>query len=210
MADTPRTIRVDIEAALDVDVTYTGGDRLERIMSYQARFQDMTPGGVVDAKLADPETTARMVREQMLALIAECGEALNEVGWKPWATSRHLNVASFRSELIDILRFWLNLVQISGLSAEGVYQAYLDSMLKTTQRLIDGYDGVSIKCPGCKRSYDDKGVKCVNHAGDSLGSAQDQLFMKGISYCQVRGYINHQGEPMVTTAQGDWVLADAA
>lgn len=207
---TPREMQRAVQSALDVDVTYQGKDRLEEIMRMQSTFQDMTPGGVVDAKLADPETTARMVREQMLALVAEGAEALNEVGWKPWATSRHLNMPAFRSELVDMFRFWLNLVHISGMSAEGVYQAYLNSMEKTVERLIQGYDGVQGKCPGCKRAYDDKGVKCISHAGDAMGSPEDRLFMKGVSYCQVRGYINHQGEMMQTTPDGAWVLADAA
>jgi hypothetical protein len=207
---TPSEMQETLDQVKDVDVTYLGKDRLEEILRFQTQFQDMTPGGVVDAKLADPETISRMVREQMLALVAEAAEALNEVGWKPWATSRHFNVVSFRSELIDILRFWMNLAIISGMSAEGIYQTYLSSMEKTVARLIEGYDGVTGKCPGCKRAYDDKGVRCVSHAGDSMGSAEDRLFMKGISYCQVRGYINHQGEGMQTTSDGQWVLADAA
>lgn len=176
-------------------------DMLREIMTVQAAFQDVTPGGVVDLKLSDPETTARMIREQTLACVAELMEAMEETGWKPWATSRHVNVEAFRSELVDAFRFWLNLVHISGMSAEGLFQKFMQSHTKTAQRVAapEGYTGLN-KCPRCKAAYDDCSTQCQPGL-DSWPS----LCAKSPPE-----WINASGEPVQwSDSHCSWVLVDA-
>jgi hypothetical protein len=175
---------------------------LVRIMAMQAEFQSRTPNGVVSFKESTPDRVAEMVRVQTLACIGELTEALNEVGWKPWASSNHFNVEAFRSELIDVLRFWLNLVHISGMSAEGVLAHYEESLAKTNARVENGYTGLH-KCPACKRAYDDKAVGCWPRTEDDPPTP---------AYCVSRGaHVSATGDPMeFSVSQNDWVLAGPA
>lgn len=177
-------------------------DMLVRIMAMQAEFQTRTPNGVVSFKETTPEHVAEMVRVQTLACIKELGEALDEVGWKPWASSRHINVEAFRSELIDAFRFWLNLVHISGMSAEGVLSHYEESLTKTNARVENGYTGIN-KCPGCKRSYDDIHVRCLPR--------DDGNDPPTPSWCAApSSYVSDTGDLMVwSPTHMNWVLAEA-
>lgn len=175
---------------------------LKSIMDMQASFQARTPDGVVSFKECTPERAIEMVRIQTLACIKELGEALDEVGWKPWASSRHFNVEAFRSELIDAFRFWLNLVHISGMSAEGVMNHYLESLAKTDARVENGYTGLD-KCPSCKRAYDDKHIGCWPPT-ENIEDVPPTP-----AWCEAAcTYVSSSGEPMEwSVAQLAWVVS---
>jgi hypothetical protein len=178
-----------------------GRDKLEAIMDMQASFQAEVPDGITQCfKEMSGERTAQLVREQTLACAAELFEALDEIGWKPWATSRHVNVEAFRSELIDAFRFWLNLIHIAGLSADGVLSYYLESLAKTRARVEDGYDGVTSKCPGCKRAYDDTGAQCFPKHPTVVFTEDDP------AWCTVVGHVSPQGDAMLYTPASGWFM----
>jgi dimeric dUTPase (all-alpha-NTP-PPase superfamily) len=82
---------------------------LQMILDNQRKLQLKSYG--VDVSTLDGEERAAYIRNMSLALTDELHEALNETGWKPWATSRHLNRAAFAGEMIDVLHFWVNLIQ---------------------------------------------------------------------------------------------------
>lgn len=99
-------------------------------------------------------------KDQILALLDETHEALGEIGWKSWATSRHFNRDAFVGELIDALHFLVNLFLVAECTPQEMYQRYIAKNEKNRTRQDKGYDGVTDKCPGCKRAYDDDAVKC--------------------------------------------------
>jgi hypothetical protein len=179
-------------------------DKLETIMELQREFQSRVPGGVDRCfkEMTEAETVEH-IRIQILGALNELNEALGESGWKPWASSRHLNVEAFRGELIDMFRFWLNLVYISGMSADGVMTKFMESLDKTNNRIANGYDGVTDKCPACKRSYSDKTTKC------SLPDAYYRLDGEPPTsawWCQIYGNVNVEGDPIMFDGTG-WVAA---
>ena len=95
------------------------------------------------------------------ALTDELHELLGEIGWKPWAKSRHINLVAARGEWIDALHFMLNLGIVLGLDGGDLVKTLYDAKhKKNAQRQEEGYDGVSTKCPKCKRALDDEAVKC--------------------------------------------------
>lgn len=100
------------------------------------------------------------VRTNILALTDELHEALAETGWKPWATSNHINKQAFQGEMVDALHFFLNLLIVADIDPDEFLAAYQKKREKNIQRQKDGYDGVSTKCPGCKRALDDDAVEC--------------------------------------------------
>lgn len=100
------------------------------------------------------------IRWNVLALEDELHEALAETGWRPWATSRHVNREAFLGELIDAWHFLMNLFLLADTDAEEIERLYFAKRAKNDKRQRDGYDGVSEKCPGCGRALDDDAVEC--------------------------------------------------
>jgi hypothetical protein len=105
-------------------------------------------------------------RENVLAALDELHEALNEFAWKSWAKSDHFNSDAFFDELIDLWHFVMNLALVSGVHdtpyavAAAFVERYYRKRQRNAQRQAEGYDGVTGKCPKCKRAYDDESVEC--------------------------------------------------
>jgi len=112
---------------------------------------------------ADLEGEARIefIRWNVLALEDELHEALAETGWKPWATSRHVNEDAFKGELIDAFHFFMNLCIVAGMDGIELTERYAAKWAKNAKRQADGYDGVTDKCPSCHRALDDDGTGCA-------------------------------------------------
>lgn len=104
------------------------------------------------------------IKEMTLAQFSEMNESLGEVGWKSWATSRHINTEAYLGELIDEFHFWMNRVLAIGMSPEdlavAVTSRYMTKRETNIRRHEEGYDGVSGKCAGCGRDLNDDGVRC--------------------------------------------------
>lgn len=109
----------------------------------------------------EPENRAAEFRTQAFAAIAEIVEMSNEIGWKPWATSRHLNREAFIAEGVDVLHFIANALLLAGCTDEELNEVYTAKMEKNRARQLAGYDGVTTKCPQCKRALDDEAVTCT-------------------------------------------------
>lgn len=114
----------------------------------------------IDLVGCSSEQRMQYIRENVLALIDELMEALNEAGWKPWASSNHLNEGAWASELVDAWHFFMNLMALGGMTMEDLERGYYQKRAKNIRRQREGYDGVSTKCPQCKRAYDDDSVLC--------------------------------------------------
>lgn len=159
------------------------------MLGLQHAIQSRVPGGVrVHTEYTEPELMDA-IRIQVLSLLDEAHEALGEAGWKPWAFSNHLNLDAFKSELIDALRFWMNLAIIAGMSEDDVYNGLLASIRKTEARIEHGYGGVKEKCPACKRAYDDPNTGC--RACPSPGTIPES---EDVAWCSVYGYVTPDGK----------------
>lgn len=115
-----------------------------------------------DSRAASDDLTdsCEYIKDMSLAALDEIHELLNEVGWKPWATSRHINVVAARGEWIDAWHFMMNLANKLDMDEDLIYNMYYAKAAKNKARHAAGYDGVKEKCPGCKRALDDLGVDC--------------------------------------------------
>lgn len=128
------------------------------MMNYQNHMQKESFG--IDIKNLEGEERALFIKDMSLALMDEIHEALAEVGWKPWATSRHVNEEAFKGELIDAWHFLMNLFIVAGMDADEIQRRYHKKRQQNQQRQTDGYDGVDGKCPACHRALDDEAVTC--------------------------------------------------
>lgn len=117
---------------------------------------------------AERKVAIDFIHWNVTATVDELHELLGEIGWKPWAKSRHINLEAARGEWIDAMHFMANLALVLGMDdAEDIIERYHKKHEKNAKRQEEGYDGVSTKCPGCKRAIDDDAVDCrlVNDDG---------------------------------------------
>lgn len=137
-------------------------DKFEELFRRQHNLQVESFGRNFQRML--PADRAIYIREMQQAAIMELCEALDEVGWKSWATSRHINRDAYVAELVDVLHFWINMLLALGddpdeLASE-VFTRYTLKAAINASRQARGYDGVVGKCPSCHRALDDPAVNC--------------------------------------------------
>lgn len=128
-------------------------------LNLQNRLQEEAFGISYESMNTDERLVA--IKDMVLACTDELHEALAETGWKPWATSRHINYEAFQGELIDAYHFLMNLMLIAGMTDEDVDRAYREKNKRNIERQRAGYDGITGKCSGCGRAGDD----VVAHGG---------------------------------------------
>jgi len=125
-----------------------------------AQFNAQVDFHGLDFSKLTQEERIEAITWNMLALQDELHEALAEVGWKPWATSRHINREAYVAELVDAWHFFMNLLLLVDVSEVEFRKAYYAKRNRNNQRQKEGYDGVSGKCAGCGRALDDPAVTC--------------------------------------------------
>lgn len=132
-------------------------DRLTRLLRLQLELQEAHQ---TDPTAVPPDMRADWIAHMILAATSELGEALGEVGWKKWATSRHVNDEACFGELRDVWQFITNamftIYQVSPAELADIFERSLEEKLvKNHARLARGYTGVTEKCPGCRRALDE-------------------------------------------------------
>lgn len=147
---------------------YTTPDRLQQLLNSQEDLQRQAYGGRSPADL-EGEERALFIKDMVLAATDELHELLGEVGWKPWATSRHVNEKAARGEFIDLWHFVMNLALALRMDGSDIFAGYQEKRAKNVQRQEEGYDGVSTKCPGCRRALDDDATACYQVENFRLG-----------------------------------------
>jgi dimeric dUTPase (all-alpha-NTP-PPase superfamily) len=135
-------------------------DRMQQMLDMQRDLQlRINAGHTIEAHT--PEEKMEAFRTNVLACTDELHEALDETGWKPWATSNHLNRDAFHSEMVDAWHFFMNLMLHGEMSMDDLYRGYMAKNAVNHRRQIDGYDGVKGKCQTCHRDLADRGVTCT-------------------------------------------------
>lgn len=134
---------------------------LQRLLDKQEDLQIILTGH--SPVLLDTEEKIDAIKEMTLALEDELHEALVGVGWKSWATSRHIDQNIVHGELTDVLFFFLNLCLLTGLDGDELIRRYDAKWQKNVKRHREGYDGVTGKCKSCHQALDDSGVKCTEN-----------------------------------------------
>jgi hypothetical protein len=131
------------------------GQWLETTRDLQREYYDGDPAEFKDDARAD------FILWNVLAATDELHEALQEVGWKPWATGRGwMNRDAFVGEMVDVMHFVANLLVTANVTGEELSQAYMDKVHRNEARMASGkYDGRD-KCPACGRALDDSDTLC--------------------------------------------------
>ena len=136
----------------------TTADRLVQMMAMQRELQTNSFGQ--DPVMLAGTDRIQFFKEMRLALEAELQEAMDEMGWKIWATSNHWTEDAVKGELVDAWHFFMNLLLVADMTPEELFERYMKKHNVNVVRQEHGYDGVSTKCPECKRALDDDAVTC--------------------------------------------------
>jgi len=140
---------------------------LKRMLITQHQMQRDSFGA--DPTLMSTDEAIEFIHWNVTALTDELHEMLGEIGWKPWASSRHIHGPQAAKEMIDAWHFFMNIMLALGpfISqdmmpgqkfpanvaelAEWWEMAYNAKKRVNEERQAQGYDGVSTKCSTCKR-----------------------------------------------------------
>lgn len=115
----------------------------------------------VDPPSLEGDELADYILWNALALHDEVSEMLQEVGWKPWTQPRGwVNRDAMIGEVVDQLHFIANILVTVGCTGSELQQRYTEKVAKNRARQLGGDDGVSRRCPRCRRSLDDVGGIC--------------------------------------------------
>lgn len=146
----------------------TNFDSLEVMLKNQWELQrDL---GYDFAKM-NPEERIEFMKNMYIAAIQELGEVLNETSWKPWTTGVRLNTHALIGELNDVFQFIMNMwfAAMPTATIEDIAGTMLvihtSKIAVNRKRARVGYDGVSGKCPECRRALDDQHVTCTPDLG---------------------------------------------
>jgi dimeric dUTPase (all-alpha-NTP-PPase superfamily) len=128
-------------------------DMLDHMLELQEEYQQYMYG----AKPKDLALNAKIdaFKTMFIALVCELVETMDEVGWKPWATSRYINTEKAKGEVVDQLHFVFNEALLLGMSADELYKKYIEKQERNRERQRDGYTGVDEKCTLCGRDLKD-------------------------------------------------------
>lgn len=142
-----------------------GSDRLCDMLEAQLKLQREL-GNRIDAM--DDEERIRYLKDNVIALISELNEFLGEIGWKPWASSRHINRFAAFGELRDAWQFLMNLMLATLDRSPSMIAAQLETELYLKHsvnraRHESGYDGIADKCPSCKRDLGEVTLIEIKH-----------------------------------------------
>jgi hypothetical protein len=111
------------------------------------------------------------------ALEDELHEATQETGWKPWASSRHLNGEAMLKEMVDAWHFFMNILMVIGaemgwsldeLADEFTEQYFRKNQVNRDRHAEGNYTGLN-KCANCSR---DLGEIPPNHHSISIADAE--------------------------------------
>lgn len=117
---------------------FTNMDKLEQIFA----MQNMLDEDIRQRRgLNDKFTPEEWIQKKILATLSELSELLDEVNFKWWKNHKELNYDLIKGELTDILHFFVSMCLTAGMSAEELYNYYVDK----NKENFDRQNGLSKK-----------------------------------------------------------------
>lgn len=111
-------------------------DRLATLFSMQAELNRRIG---VDVTEMDDEQRVKWLLNYCRAMSQEIAELIDSTPWKWWAKYQQFDQQNCRVEVVDLFHFLISTAQVLGMSADDVYQAYLQKHAVNVQRQQDGY-----------------------------------------------------------------------
>ncbi len=112
-------------------------DKLDKIFEYQNKFDTelVENRGLQDIPMEE------WIQKETLAMISELSELIDEVNFKWWKNKKPVDKNLVKDELVDILHFFVSMCLKTGMSAQELFERYLDK----NKENFDRQHGVSEK-----------------------------------------------------------------
>ncbi|MFH0953086.1 MAG: dUTPase [Verrucomicrobiota bacterium] len=114
----------------------TQRDMLEHIFDMQAQLNRRI--GVDTTSLPEDQQKVWLLN-YCRAMTQEIAELTDSVPWKWWAKYQKYDRQNARVEIVDVLHFLVSAAQVVGLTAQDIYEAYLEKNNVNFQRQDSGY-----------------------------------------------------------------------
>lgn len=119
-------------------------DKLNKIFDLQAQLD----GDIVERRGLDAPSRGNeceWMQRKTLAMLSELAELLDEVNFKWWKNPKPVDDDRVKSELVDILHFFVSMCLTAGMDADELYRRYLDKNKENFDRQYgrsekEGYD----------------------------------------------------------------------
>lgn len=112
-------------------------DKLEALFDLQQKLNQRIG---VDTGNMTEEEQGQWVLNYTRAMQQELAELVDSVPWKWWAKYQKFDHQNAKVEVVDLFHFLISLAQVLGLSAEDVYNAYLEKNKVNHNRQESGYE----------------------------------------------------------------------
>jgi dimeric dUTPase (all-alpha-NTP-PPase superfamily) len=127
-------------------------DQLNELFNMQLELQ--TTGYGHDFAHMETADRVEFIKWNALGVQSEIAEAMQETSWKPWATGNYVDRDPYVGELVDTLKFLLNLMLVVEVTPQELMQRFRGKTVVNYNRQATGYDGRSTKCE-CGRALDE-------------------------------------------------------
>ena len=96
-------------------------DKLDKIFEMQKLLDDD-----IAARRHLEFSTEEWMQKEVLAMLSELSEVLDEVNFKWWKNKKPIDDNALRGELVDILHFFVSRCIRSGMSADELFERYVE------------------------------------------------------------------------------------
>ena len=114
-----------------------GQDMLAHMFDMQAQLNQRI--GVDTTRLAEDDQK-KWLLNYCRAMTQEIAELTDSVPWKWWAKYQQFDRQNARVEIVDLFHFLISAAQTVGMTADDVYNAYLEKNKVNFQRQDSGYE----------------------------------------------------------------------
>ena len=113
-------------------------DKLEQMLEKQRNFTELFYQDKFNKPIKEltPKELLQASRDLTLQLIVECTEVLSEIkGWKTHrANNDEIDIEKLKEELIDVLKFHFNFLILFNISADEVFNSFINKSNIVEQR----------------------------------------------------------------------------
>ena len=96
-------------------------DKLDKIFEMQKLLDDD-----IAARRHLEFSTEEWMQKEVLAMLSKLSEVLDEVNFKWWKNKKPIDDNALRGELVDILHFFVSMCIRSGMSADELFERYVE------------------------------------------------------------------------------------
>ena len=112
-------------------------DKLDVIFEMQNKFDTE----LMERRNLQDIDAATWIQKETLAMISELGELIDEVNFKWWKNPKPIDENAVKSELVDVLHFFVSMCLKMGMTADELHDMYLEKNKENFNR----QDGLSKK-----------------------------------------------------------------